>query len=218
MISSLIMDISGSSGADKEVFDDLKTLESDIRTWVLGDEFSHVDYRMGDEIFVLSSIPHNTLFISIYAKLLWPHNDFPLKCSFHTADVEPPAGDPEQWSHQSIKDTREALGEIKKSAIQDFASPGLPDRIAIPLMYLTDIINNMTPLQREVALLKLSGRRQTDIARILDKNESTVSAHYSKSRGRQFGIITAFLSDYYGTSGGALHSRFGETVEGRFGS
>ncbi|WP_017549014.1 sigma factor-like helix-turn-helix DNA-binding protein [Salinicoccus carnicancri] len=216
MISSLIMDISGSSGADKEVFDDLKTLESDIRTWILDDDFSHVDYRMGDELFVLSSTPHNTLFIAIYAKLLWPHNDFPLKCSFHTADVEPPAGDPEQWSHQSIKDTREALGEIKKSAIQDFTSPGLPDRIAIPLMYLTDIINNMTPLQREVALLKLSGRRQTDIARILDKNESTVSAHYSKSRGRQFSIIMTYLSDHYGISREGVHGRFRESVERRF--
>src|SRR5699024_9303151 len=216
MISSLIMDISGSSGADKEVFDDLKMLEYDIKSWILDNDFSHVDYRMGDELFVLSSIPHNTLFIAIYAKLLWPHNDFPLKCSIHTADVEPPAGDPEHWSHKSIKDTRKALGELKKSAIQDFTSPDLPDSIVIPLMYLTDIINNMTPLQREVVLLKLSGRRQTDIARILDKNESTVSAHYSKSRGRQFGIITNFLSDYYGISREALYGRFQKTVERRF--
>lgn len=216
MISSLIMDISGSSDAGKEVFDDLRWLETEIQSWVSDNDFSHVNYRMGDELFVLSSIPCTTLFIAIYAKLLWPHTDFPLKCSYHTADVEPPAEDPEQWSHQSIKDTREALGDIKKSPIQDFASPKMPNDVAIPLMYLTDILNGMTPLQQEVASLRLSGMPQTDIARILDKNESTISAHYSKSRGRQLGIIITFLADYYEAPIKILGDHFTNTVNRRF--
>ncbi|AKG74154.1 sigma factor-like helix-turn-helix DNA-binding protein [Salinicoccus halodurans] len=216
MISSLIIDISGSSDADKEVLDDLRRMETEIKTWVADDDFSHVNHRMGDELFALSSVPYNTLFIAIYAKLLWYHSDFPLKCSYHTADIEPPDGNPEQWSHRTVKDTREALEAIKKSSIQDFASPGMPDEIVIPLMYLTDILSGMTPLQQEVASLRLSGMPQKDIACILDKNESTVSAHYSKSRGRQLGIIITFLAARYGSRTEALSGHFKESVERRF--
>ncbi len=216
MISSLIMDISGSSEADEKVFDSLRWLETEINNWVADNDFSHVNYRMGDELFVLSSLPHHTLFIAIYAKLLWPHNDFPLKCSYHTANIKPPAENPEQWSHPTIKETREALENIKKSAIQDFASPKMPDAASIPLMYATDILNTMTPLQQEVASMKLAGMLQRDIAGALDKTESTVSAHYTKSRGRQLGCIISYLADYYDTPLETLKEHFTESVERRF--
>ncbi|WP_411841890.1 sigma-70 family RNA polymerase sigma factor [Salinicoccus sp. HZC-1] len=215
MISSLIMDISGSSQADETVFNDLGWLEKEIQTWVADDGFSHVNYRMGDELFVLSSIPHNTLFIAIYAKLLWPHNDFPLKCSYHTADIKPPETNPEQWSHPAIKDTRESLENIKKLTMLDFASPDMPDEIEIPLMYATDIINGMTPLQQEVASLRLAGMLQRDIAAALDKTESTVSAHYSKSRGKQLEHIIKFLADYYETDIEVLNGHFTDSLKRR---
>lgn len=215
MISSLIMDISGSSQADKAVFKDLGWLEKEIRTWVADNDFSHVDYRMGDELFVLSSIPYHTLFIAIHAKLLWPHNDFPLKCGYHTADIEPPKADPEQWSHPAIKDTRKSLESVKKLAVLDFASPKMPDEIEIALMYATDIINGMTPLQQEVASLKIAGMLQRDISQALDKTESTVSAHYRKSRGKQLEHIIYFLADYYEVNIQALNDHFRNSLKRR---
>ncbi|WP_020008263.1 sigma-70 family RNA polymerase sigma factor [Salinicoccus albus] len=208
MISVLIMDVSGSSRAGEEVFEHLSWLEKEISTWVSDEDFFHVDYRMGDELFILSSTRHYTLFIAIYAKLLWPDNDFPLKCSYISADTEPPEGDPEQWSSQEIKDTRSALDEIKKSAIQDFASPGMTDEIDVATMYLTDILNGMTPLQQEVASLRLGGMRQKDISLMLDKNESTISAHYRKSRGRQLERILSFLVQYHDTDIDKLNEKF----------
>lgn len=215
MISVLIMDVSGSSRAGGEVFDHLSWLEKEISTWLSDEDFSHVDHRMGDELFILSSTGHYTLFIAIYAKLLWPDNDFPLKCSYISADLEPPEGDPEQWSSPAIKDTRSALDEIKKSAIQDFTSPDMTDEIDIATMYLTDILNSMTELQQEVASFKLGGMRQKDISLLLDKNESTISAHYRKSRGRQLEHILSFLTEYHSVNIDSLNEKFTASLNRR---
>ncbi|WP_237604815.1 MULTISPECIES: sigma-70 family RNA polymerase sigma factor [Salinicoccus] len=209
------MDVSGSSKATEDIFENLKWLEKEIGTWLAGDAFSHVDYRMGDELFILSSRENYTQFIAIYAKLLWESGDFPLKCSFHSADMKIPEGDPEQWSHEAIKDTRNALDQVKKSYIQDFASPGMSQEVDIGLMYATDILNHMTDIQRQVACLKLGGMLQKDISAQLGKYESTISAHYSKSRGRQLASILSFLSEYYHVDDGPIREAFRNSFERR---
>ncbi|WP_170288613.1 sigma-70 family RNA polymerase sigma factor [Salinicoccus hispanicus] len=209
------MDVSGSSKATEAIFKNLKWLEKEIGTWLTGDSFSHVNYRMGDELFILSSREHYTLFIAIYAKLLWESGDFPLKCSFHSADMEIPEGDPEQWSHEAIKDTRRALDQVKKSYIQDFTSPEMSQEVDVALMYATDILNHMTDIQRQVASFKIGGMLQKDISARLDKNESTISAHYSKSRGRQLTSILAFLAEYYQVDDGPLREGFSTSFERR---
>ncbi|WP_245608169.1 sigma-70 family RNA polymerase sigma factor [Salinicoccus luteus] len=202
------MDVSGSSKANDTLFDRLKWMEEEITSWLSGQNFFHVDYRMGDELFILSSRAHYTLFVAIYAKLLWDNHGFPLKCSFHTADIPAPEGDPEQWSHEAVKETRNALETIKKSAVQDFISPDMDPPVEIALMYATDILDHMTDIQHQVASLKLGGMLQKDISSLLGKNESTISAHYSKSRGRQLEKILEFLSDHYQVDDTPLRSAF----------
>ena len=137
------------------------------------------------------------LFVSFYAKLLWRENNFPLKCSFHTVDVEYPDTDPEEWTHAAIKEVRNALDEVKNSAIQDFAGVDVESSVDIALMYVTDILNSLTELQRSVLLLKMSGMTQKEIAETSNKSHSTISAHYKKSRGRQLEVILDFLQSYY---------------------
>lgn len=197
MISLLIMDVSGSTKADRNLSKEIKRLEKEISDWLRHQEKFYVNYRMGDELFIISSKPHYTLFIAFYAKLLWRKNSFPLKCSFHTIDVEYPDTDPEEWTHAGIKDTRNALDEIKKSAIQDFAGVDIDSSLDVALMYVTDILNNLTELQRGVLLMKMSGMTQKEIAEALNKSHSTISAHYHKSRGRQLEVILDFLQSYY---------------------
>lgn len=197
MISLLIMDVSGSTKATKGLSKEIKQLEKEISSWLDNQEKSYVNYRMGDELFIISSKPHYTLFIGFYAKLLWSENSFPLKCSFHTIDIEYPDKDPEEWTHASIKDTRGALDAVKKSPIQDFAGVDVDEPVDIALMYATDILNNLTALQREVLLLKMSGLAQKEIAEVLNKSHSTISAHFQKSRGRQLEVILSFLESYY---------------------
>jgi len=197
MISLLIMDVSGSTKAAQGLSKEIKWLEKEISDWLGHQEKSYVNYRMGDELFIISSKPHYTLFIAFYAKLLWRKSSFPLKCSFHTIDVEYPDTDPEEWTHAGIKDTRNALNEVKKSAIQDFAGVDVDSSVGVALMYVTDISNSLTELQRAVLLLKMSGLTQKEIAETLNKSHSTISAHYQKSRGRQLEVIQDFLQSYY---------------------
>ena len=197
MISLLIMDVSGSTKSAQGLSEDIKWLEKEISDWLEHQEKSYVNYRMGDELFIISSKPHYTLFIAFYAKLLWRENSFPLKCSFHTIDVEYPKTDPEEWTHAAIKDTRNALDEVKKSTIQDFTGVDIDSSIDVALMYVTDILNNLTGLQREVLLLKMSGLTQKEIAETLNKSHSTISAHLQKSRGRQLEVILDFLESHY---------------------
>ena len=197
MISLLIMDVSGSTKSAQGLSEDIKWLEKEISDWLEHQEKSYVNYRMGDELFIISSKPHYTLFIAFYAKLLWQENSFPLKCSFHTIDVEYPETDPEEWTHAAIKDTRNALDEVKKSTIQDFTGVDIDSSIDVALMYVTDILNNLTGLQREVLLLKMSGLTQKEIAETLNKSHSTISAHLQKSRGRQLEVILDFLESHY---------------------
>ncbi|SOC38995.1 helix-turn-helix transcriptional regulator [Salinicoccus kekensis] len=197
MISLLIMDVSGSTRATKELPKEIKWLEHEISCWLDGEEKSYVNYRMGDELFVLSSKPHFTLFIAFYAKLLWWETEFPLKCSFHTVDIQYPDVDPEEWTDASVKDVRNSLDAIKNSSIQDFAGVGMPEAANVALMYATDILNNLTKLQREVLLLKMTGITQKEIAEILNKSHSTISAHFRKSRGAQLEVILNFLESHY---------------------
>lgn len=197
MISLLIMDVSGSTKATQGLSKEIKWLEKEISDWLDHQKKYYVNYRMGDELFIISSKPHYTLFIGIYAKLLWRENSFPLKCSFHTVDVEYPETDPEEWTHAAIKDTRNALDEVKKSTIQDFAGVDIDESIDVALMYVTDILNDLTDLQRGVMLLKMSGLTQKEIAETLNKSHSTISAHFQKSRGRQLEVILDFLKSHY---------------------
>lgn|SRR5699024_4557082 len=197
MISLLIMDVSGSTKAAQGLSKEIKWLEKEIAGWLGQQDESYVNYRMGDELFILSSKPHYTLFISFYAKLLWWENSFPLKCSFHTIDIAYPKTDPEEWTDSAIKDTRNALDDVKKSAIQDFAGVDIDGAIDVALMYATDIFNNLTKLQRRVLLLKMSGLTQKEIAETLNKSHSTISVHYQKSRGRQLEVILDFLKTYH---------------------
>lgn len=197
MISLLIMDVSGSTKATEGLSKEIKWLEKEISCWLDDEEKSYVNYRMGDELFIISSKPHYTLFIGVYAKLLWRENSFPLKCSSHTIDIEYPDTNPEEWTHASIKDTRAALDAVKKSQIQDFAGVDIEESIDVALMYVTDILNNLTVLQREVLLLKMSGLTQKEIAHVLNKSHSTISAHFQKSRGRQLEVIVDFLESYH---------------------
>lgn len=213
MLSMLIMDVSGSTRASETIFEELKQLETSIHSWLKDDAHFHVNYRMGDELFILSSKAHYTLFIAFYAKLLWNEKDFPLKCSFHTAEIDYPTGDPEEWSHASIKETRNALEDIKSSGIQDFASVEIPEEINIALMYATDIFNNMTRAQQDVVRLKISGERQKDIAHSLNKSHSTISAHFMKSRGNQLTIILEFLKDYYQVDTMEIAQRFKDSIK-----
>lgn len=64
-------------GEDDTLFDRLKWMEEALTAWLSGRSFFHVDYQMGDELFILSSRAHYTLFIAIYAELLWDNHDFP---------------------------------------------------------------------------------------------------------------------------------------------
>ena len=197
MISLLIMDVSGSTKATQDLSKEIKWLEKEISGWLSHQEKSYVNYRMGDELFIISSKPHYTLFIAFYAKLLWRENSFPLKCSFHTIDEKFPETDPEEWTDAGIKETRIALDNVKKSAIQDFAGVDIDCSIDVALMYVTDILNNLTGLQREVLLMKMSNMTQKEIASSLNKSHSTISAHFQKSRGRQLEVILNFLESCY---------------------
>src|SRR5699024_9689041 len=189
MISLLIMDVSGSTKAAQGLSKEIKWLEKEISDWLAHQEKSYVNYRMGDELFIISSKPHYTLSIAFYAKLLWRKSSFPLKCSFHTIAVEYADTDPDECTHAGIKDTR--------TAIDDFAGVDVDSSVGVALMYVTDISNSPTELQRGVLLLKMSGLTQKEIAETLNKSHSTISAHYQKSRGRQLEVIQDFLQSYY---------------------
>ena len=197
IISMLILDVSNSSKAPPEIYSHLSHIEGKLRSLNSDESKLYMNYRMGEELFILSSQPYYSILLAFYAKSLWPASGFPLKCSFHTVDDYYPEYNPERWNHPSIKAVRESLQTIKKSKVQDFASPDMPKGIEIALMYATDIFRTVTPLQQEVMQYYLTGITQKEIARLTQRSVSTISKHVHASRVKQLTEIIDYVSEQY---------------------
>lgn len=193
----LILDVSNSTKAPPEIYNHLSHIERKLRDLNSDENKLYMNYRMGEELFILSSQPHYTILLAFYAKSLWPASDFPLKCSFHTVDDSYPEYNPDRWNHPSIKAVRESLQTIKKSKVQDFSSPDMPKGIEIALMYATDIFRTVTPLQQEVMQYYLTGITQKEIARLTKRSVSTISKHVHASRVKQLMKIIDYVSEQY---------------------
>lgn len=193
----LIMDVSNSTKAPQEIYDHLTFIEKKLQALNTDKHKVYVNYRMGDELFILSDKENYTALLSLYVKILWPASDFPLKCSFHSVDIPFPEGNPEHWNHPSIKIVRESLQAIKKSNIQDFASPDMSKGIEIALMYATDIFRGLTKIQQEVMQYYLAGVSQKEIARETERSEPTISKHLRLSRVKQLVEIIDYLKSTY---------------------
>lgn len=197
ILSMLIMDVSNSTKAPKEIYDHLAFIEEKLQELNTDQNRIYVNYRMGDELFILSDTEHYTALLSLYVKVLWPASDFPLKCSFHSVDIPFPEGNPEHWNHPSIKTVRESLQSIKKSNMQDFASPHMTKGIEIALMYATDIFRDLTESQQEVMQYYLTGMSQKDIAAKTNKSVATISKHVQLSRVKQLTEIIDYVKSTY---------------------
>lgn len=193
----LIMDVTNSTKAPPEIYEHLSLIERKLQNLNSDDNKLYMKYRMGDELFILSSEPHYTVLLAFYAKSLWPASDFPLKCSFLTVEAPFPEYNPEFWNHWSMKALRESLEEIKKSKVQDFACPDMPKGIDIALMYATDIFRNVTALQQEVMQYYLTGMRQKDIAKLTRRSVSTISKHVHASKVKQLTEIIDYVIEHY---------------------
>lgn len=204
ILSMLIMDVSNSTKAPKEIYDHLAFIEEKLQELNTGQNKIYVNYRMGDELFILSDTEHYTALLSLYVKVLWSASDFPLKCSFHSVDIPFPEGNPEHWNHPSIKTVRESLQSIKKSNMQDFASPYMTKGIEIALMYATDIFRDLTESQQEVMQYYLTGMSQKDIAAETNKSVATISKHVQLSRVKQLTEIIDYVKSTYSLSSDAL--------------
>lgn len=197
IISILILDVSNSTKAPPEIYNHLSLIERKLQSLNTEQNKLYMNYRMGEELFILSSQPHYTILLSFYAKSLWPASDFPLKCSFNTVDVPYPKGNRVFWNHWSVRELRESLQTIKKSKVQDFSCPDMPKGIEIALMYATDIFRTVTPLQQEVMQYYLTGITQKEIARLTHRSVSTISKHVHASRVKQLTEIIDYVIEQY---------------------
>ena len=193
----LILDVSNSTKAPPEIYNHLSFIERKLRSLNTDNNKRYMNYRMGEELFIISSQPYYTILLSFYAKSLWPASDFPLKCSFHTVDDSYPEYNPDRWDHPAIKAVRESLEAIKKSKVQDFSSPDMPKGIEIALMYATDIFRTVTPLQQEVMQYYLTGISQKEIAKLTQRSVSTISKHVQVSRVKQLSEIIDYVIEHY---------------------
>lgn len=193
----LIMGVSNSTKAPPEIYEHLSLVERKLQSLNTDENKLYMNYRMGEELFILSSQPYYTILLSFYAKSLWPASEFPLKCSFLTVDVPFPESNPEFWNHWSVKSLRESLQTIKKSKVQDFSSPDMPRGIEIALMYATDIFRTVTPLQQEVMQYYLTGMSQKEIAKLTKRSVSTISKHVHASKVKQLTEIIDYVIEHY---------------------
>lgn len=189
--------MSNSAKAPPEIYNHLSLIERKLRSLNTDQNKLYMNYRMGEELFILSSQPHYTILLSFYAKSLWPASEFPLKCSFHTVDVPFPEDNPAFWNHWTVRELRESLQTIKKSKVQDFSCPDMPKGIEIALMYATDIFRTVTPLQQEVMQYYLTGITQKEIAKLTKRSVSTISKHVHASRVKQLTEIIDYVSEHY---------------------
>src|SRR5699024_3867869 len=197
IISMLILDVSNSTKASPEIYNHLSFIERKLRSLNTDNNKIYMNYRIGEELFIISSQPYYTILLSFYAKSLWPASDFPLKCSFHTVHDSYPEYNPDRWNHPSIKAVRESLQTIKKSKLQYYASQEMPKGIELALMYGTDIFRTVTPLQQEVMQYYLTGITQKEIAKLTKRSVSTISKHVHASRVKQLTEIINYVSDQY---------------------
>lgn len=193
----LILDVSNSEKAPSGIYNHFSYIERKLRDLNSSENKLYMNYRLGKELFILSSEPHYTILLAFYAKSLWPASDFPLKCSFHTIDDSYPEYNPDRWNHPSIETVRAALQKIKKSKIQDFTSPEMPKGIEIACMYATDIFRTVTPLQQEVMQYYLTGMTQKNIAKLTRRSVSTISKHVHASRVKQLTEIIDYVIEQY---------------------
>lgn len=193
----LIIDVSNSSHAPPNIYSHLSYIERKLRSLDSDANKLYINYRVGEELFILSSQAHYPILLAFYAKSLWPASDFPLKCSFHTIDDIYPEYHPDRWDHPAIRAVRESLQTIKKSKVQDFSSPYMPKGIEIALMYATDIFRTVTPLQQEVMQYYLTGITQKEIARLTRRSVSTISKHVHASRVKQLSEIIDYVIEQY---------------------
>ena len=213
ILSMLIMDVSNSTKAPKEIYDHLAFIEEKLQELNTDQNRIYVNYRMGDELFILSDTEYYTALLSLYVKVLWPASDFPLKCSFHSVDIPFPEGNPEHWNHPSIKTVRESLQSIKKSNMQDFASPYMTKGIEIALMYATDIFRDLTESQQEVMQYYLTGMSQKDIAAETNKSVATISKHVQLSRVKQLTEIIDYVKSTYSLNSEVLVEQLRDITE-----
>lgn len=189
--------MSNSTKAPPEIYNHLSLIERKLQSLNTDQNKLYMNYRMGEELFILSSQPHYTILLSFYAKSLWPASEFPLKCSFHTVDVPFPENNPAFWNHWTVRELRESLQMIKKSKVQDFSCPDMPKGIEIALMYATDIFRTVTPLQQEVMQYYLTGITQKEIAKLTKRSVSTISKHVHASRVKQLTEIIDYVIEQY---------------------
>ncbi|MGK0576520.1 sigma-70 family RNA polymerase sigma factor [Macrococcus capreoli] len=201
MLSLFVMDVSGSTKFDNsdEISRHLIQLTQEIAHWTQSVNFKYINFRMGDELFFVSDSLCATLFTSYYIKLLWPFKKQPIKFGIAVSDDDIPTGNLEHWNAAIIKQARRNLDEIKHSEVSDFyitmddERTILMNNVLFP--YLTEIIYQLSPMQRQVILLSFVYEQQKEIAQLLNKSVSTVSEHLKKGHKKQLSAIEAAMSD-----------------------
>lgn len=202
MIGLFIMDVTGSTSNSnsKDISRYLAKLEQRIKVWCEDLPVSYINYRMGDELFFVSSSPANTMVLSYYIKLCWPFKKQPIKFGISIGEAQLPTSNFEHWNDPLIKHARLALDEIKDQDLTDFNL--VYDSDITPLCntifyYLTDILNEHTEVQRDVFLASLTHESQNELAVHLNKSVSTISAHLKKARSKQLHTIEQNLSTLF---------------------
>lgn len=212
MTGLFIMDVSGSTSHDNMdvVSRTLMKLEEEIKNWT-SDFRSYINYRMGDELFFVCESAGTALVLAYYIKLIWPLNHQPVKFGIAAGDVDFPDDGIEQWNDPLIKSARLALIDIKSNEAADFKIAGTFDTTLyndVLFYYLTDIIQNQTPLQREIFLVSLITPSQKELANVTRRSSSTISAHLKKGRAKQLHLIEQTLSKFDATFHHTLKIKF----------
>ncbi|MCE4956982.1 hypothetical protein [Macrococcoides caseolyticum] len=197
MLSLFVMDVSSSTkfnNAD-EISQQLIQLTIEIEKWTENIPYKYINFRMGDELFFVSSSLSATLFSSYYIKLLWPFKHQPVKFGIAACEGDFPEGNLEHWNAPIIKQARYNLAQIKHSDVSDFymtidgQNIDIYNQVVFP--YLTEIVRNHSEMQRQAILLSFVYPQQKDIAQALDKGVSTISEHLKKGHKKQLQSIEA---------------------------
>ncbi|TDM04199.1 sigma-70 family RNA polymerase sigma factor [Macrococcus carouselicus] len=193
MIGLFIMDVSGSTAYNntEEISEKLQQLEHAIKEWTRPLNRSYVNFRMGDELFFVCDAPGSMLMLAYYIKLSWPLKSQTLKFGLTIGDSTLPDEDYEHWNNPIIKKARLALDSIKTNEQVDLCldAPEASMINHVLFYYLTDILQQLTDIQREVLLNSLAFPVQRELAVHMDRSFSTVSTHLKKARSRQLALI-----------------------------
>lgn len=218
MTGLFIMDVSGSTSHDNMVTVSrlLVTLEENIKNWT-SDFKSYINYRMGDELFFICESPSTTLVLAYYIKLVWPLFNQPVKFGIAVGDIEFPNQHIEQWNDPLIKSARIALNDIKSNDAVDFKLVGSDEDALyndVLFYYLTDIMQNQTPLQREIFLASLTTDSQKELAALTRRSNSTISNHLKKGRSKQLHLIEQLLIQFDTSFNHTLKTNFYQFLSG----